>query len=132
MTDEDVIIVKHRLKQAQEALEDGFYLQKGERTPQGIINRAYYAMFYAALALLQESGNIPSKHTGIISIFDTGFITKNILPKELSRDFHEAFRLRQVSDYKITEEITSQKAHEILEAASRFVESARNYLQSSL
>ena len=55
-------------------------------------------MFYAALALLQKVGKIPTKHTGVISLFDTEFALKGIIPKELSKDFHKAFELRQVSD----------------------------------
>ncbi|MEW6680404.1 MAG: HEPN domain-containing protein [bacterium] len=65
-----------------------------------MVNRAYYAMFYVALALLQKIGKVPVKHTGVISIFDTEFVLKDIFPKELSRAFHKAFELRQTSDYK--------------------------------
>ena len=58
------ILIKHRLEQAQEALDDAKYLIDGNRSPQSIINRSYYAMFYAALALLQKISMAPSKHSG--------------------------------------------------------------------
>ena len=48
------ILVKHRIDQAREALNDAKYLVDGKRSSQSIVNRAYYAMFYAALALLQS------------------------------------------------------------------------------
>ena len=82
MKDEDIIIIKHRLDQAHEAIEDALFLLNGKRTPQSIINRAYYAMFYAALALLQDSGKIPAKHTGVISLFDTEFVVPGYFPRE--------------------------------------------------
>lgn len=39
------ILIKHRLDQAQEALDDAKYLIDGNRSPQSIVNRSYYAMF---------------------------------------------------------------------------------------
>jgi len=37
-------LVKYRLEQAQTALEDARFLFEGNRSPQSIVNRAYYAM----------------------------------------------------------------------------------------
>ncbi|MBM4329648.1 MAG: HEPN domain-containing protein [Deltaproteobacteria bacterium] len=108
-------LIKYRLEQAQTALDDGKFLLDGERSPQSVINRAYYAMFYAVIALLQKIGKVPSKHTGTISLFDTEFVMKGIFPKELSRNLHKAFELRQVLDYKTVETISRDKAGEILE-----------------
>ena len=51
MTQEDKdTIISYRLEQAQIALDDALYLNAGGRSPQSIINRCYYAMFYATLA----------------------------------------------------------------------------------
>lgn len=64
MSDELAALVQYRLEQAFAALNDAKYLLDGCRSPHSIVNRAYYAMFYAALALLQKAGKIPSKHAG--------------------------------------------------------------------
>lgn len=129
MKDEDVnTLIKYRLDQAQAALDDARYLLDGKRSAQSIVNRAYYAMFYAVLALLQKSDTVPSKHTGVISLFDTEFVMKGIFPKELSKDFHKAFELRQVSDYKTFSPISNEKAEEMLTNAVRFVEALKAYL----
>jgi uncharacterized protein (UPF0332 family) len=77
------ILIEHRLEQAQEALDDAKYLIDGNRSPQSIINRSYYAMFYAALALLQKASKAPSKHSGVISLFDKEFVMKGTFEKEL-------------------------------------------------
>jgi uncharacterized protein len=69
------------------ATGDAGFLLEGNRSPQSIVNRAYYAMFYAALALLETVGKVPSKHAGVISLFDTEFVLKGELPKDLSKDF---------------------------------------------
>jgi uncharacterized protein (UPF0332 family) len=49
-SDEISELIRHRLEQAQVALDDAKFLLDGNRSPQSIVNRSYYAMFYAALA----------------------------------------------------------------------------------
>ncbi|MBI5373879.1 MAG: HEPN domain-containing protein [Candidatus Schekmanbacteria bacterium] len=85
-------------------------------------------MYYAVLALLQKIGKIPSKHTGVISLFDTEFVLKGIFSKELSKDFHKAFELRQVSDYKTLTPISLDKTEDTLNKAEKFVAAVRCYL----
>jgi len=132
MKDEDVLgLITYRLEQARNALDDAKFLLDGNRSPQSIINRSYYAMFYATLALLQKIAKAPSKHAGVISLFDTEFALKGIFPKELSKDFHKAFELRQLSDYKVIEDSSLDKSEEVLNNAVRFVEAVRNYLLNS-
>jgi len=126
--DETTYLIKYRLQQAQVALDDAKFLLDGNRSPQGILNRSYYAMFYAALGLLQKIGKVPSKHSGVIGLFDTEFIMKGVFPQELSRDFHKAFELRQVSDYKVIEQCSREKAEETWNKAVRFVEAVKKYL----
>jgi uncharacterized protein (UPF0332 family) len=127
--EETEVLISYRLEQAQTALDDAKYLLEGQRSPQGIINRSYYAMFYAAIALLQKIGKIPSKHAGFISLFDTEFVKKGIFPKELSRDFHRAFELRQVSDYRTTKPLQRDQAQQVWKKAVGLVQAVKDYLQ---
>lgn len=122
------ILIRHRLQQAQEALNDAQILFDHQGSPQSVINRSYYGMFYAALALLQKLGFVPSKHTGVISAFDREFYRKDIFPKELSKSFHKAFDLRQTSDYKVIKPLSMNKAEAILQEAVVFVNAVRDYL----
>ena len=129
MKNDDIyILIRYRLEQAKTALEDAKYLLEGKRSSQSIINRAYYAMFYATLALLQKVGKIPSKHAGVISLFDREFVLNNIFPRELSKDFHRAIELRHLSDYKTYEPISLEKSEEILIKAGKFVDAVEKYL----
>ena len=57
-----------RLKQAHETLEEAEILFDQNHW-RGTINRAYYAMFYAVLALAASKGVIISKHTHAISFW---------------------------------------------------------------
>ena len=113
MKEKDVAaLVRHRLDQAQEALDDARFLLDGNRGPQSVVNRSYYAMFYAALALLQKIGRVPSKHAGVISLFDTEFVRPGIFERDFSRDFHRMFELRQLSDYRVMEPLSRDKAED--------------------
>lgn len=124
-------IIGYRLEQAQIALDDAIYLNTGGRSPQSIVNRCYYAMFYAALALLQDIGKAPTKHSGIISLFDTEYVMKGIFPRGLSKDLHKAFELRQSSDYKVRPTMSEEQVKEEIDKASRFVEAVKSYFQPS-
>ncbi len=64
------------------------------------------------------------------AVFDTKFVMKGVFPKDLSKDFHKAFELRQTVDYKIIRPITFDRAKEIWRKASEFVREIRNYLMN--
>ena len=114
-------LIQYRLEQAQETLLDARVLYEHERRPASIVNRAYYAMFYATLALLVMVGKSSSKHIGVISFFDSEFVKKNIFPKEMSRMLHAAFETRQEGDYQNPAKIDREKAAEVLKDAEEFL-----------
>lgn len=128
MNPEDIAeIIRYRLEQAQTALDDAEYLLIGNRSPQSIINRCYYAMFYAILALLQSINKSSSKHVGVISTFDQEFVKNNRIPVNLSKDIHKAFELRRRFDYKVLDNVTITQAKELYEKAVHFVSHVNNY-----
>jgi hypothetical protein len=125
-------LVQYRLEQARTALADARCLLDGGGSPQSVINRSYYAMFYAVLALLQRTGKIPSKHAGALGLFDSEFILKGILPRNLSRELHRAFDARQAADYRFADPLEPAEAHDALERATRFVEAVAAHLSSGM
>jgi len=129
VSDEIAALVQYRMEQAADALNDAQYLLQGKRSPQSIINRAYYAMFYAGLALLQKAGKVPSKHAGVVGLFDTEFVLRGVFPRELSRDFHKALELRNVADYRALQPPSYEMAEEALNRATRFVRAVGEHLQ---
>jgi uncharacterized protein (UPF0332 family) len=131
MKEDDIsILVNYRMEQAKIAADDAKYLIDGNRSPQSIVNRSYYAMFYAVSALLQLTGNVPSKHSGTIALFDSEFVKKNIFPKELSKNLHKAFEQRQAFDYKIVEKLTEERARDIWLKSVEFVDAVQAYLST--
>ena len=131
MKEDDVSeLVRWRMEQAESVLNDAKFLLEGKRGPLSIVNRSYYAMFYATLALLQKTGKVPSKHTGAIGLFDTEFVLKGVFPKEMSKNLHRAFELRQLSDYSACEPVSPEKAKETFQNAVNLAEAVRAYLRA--
>jgi len=113
-------LVTYRLEQANESLDAARVLLE-KKLDRPSINRAYYAMFYAVLALLATRKQETSKHGGAISLFDKQFVKPGMFAKNFSRWLHEAFDLRQRSDYAIEFQVTREEAEMTLEHAVSFV-----------
>lgn len=111
------------LKLAQLAYEDGF--------SRGAVSRAYYAMFYAAKALLLlELAHTDFKtHAGLIAQFHKTAKTKK-LGAALPRQLTEAFEARGSVDYDLNETIGQREAGKTITTATHFVETIQGYLHS--
>ena len=132
MNPEDIhAVVRLRLEQAECALRDAQCLSEGGGSARAVLNRAYYAMFYAVLALLQGQERIPVKHQGVISLFDRDFVHKGLFTKQNSKDLHLAFQFRQDADYKSLGDLPIAKAREMLQRSRDFVATLSNYLAAS-
>jgi uncharacterized protein (UPF0332 family) len=120
MTENVKALVSYRLEQAAESLAAGkLLLEQGLFRPS--INRSYYAMFYSVLALLTTRREETSKHGRAIAIFDKEFVKTGVFSKEFSRWLHEAFDLRQRSDYSPQFNATGEDARGVLRQATSFV-----------
>ncbi len=113
-------LIEYRLERSREALRDAHLMFDQNGSPAGVINRAYYAMFYAALAMLMTIDKGSSKHQGVIALFDQNFIKPGIFPREMGKELHRVFALRQIGDYRDLLVISREQAHSALEAAGRF------------
>ncbi len=125
-------LIRYRLERAHQTLNTAQILHEQRADTASIVNRAYYAMFYAALALLATIGEETSKHSGVMALFDKHFIKTGILPKEMGKFLHTAFDARQTGDYEDKSEISRAMAGQILEFATKFIKSIDEKLQSHM
>ena len=125
------VLVAKRMQQAAECLDDGRYLLSAGRGARTAVNRAYYAAFYAVLALLQTIGKTPRKHKGALTLFDTEFIKTGLLPEELSATLHRLFDARQEDDYRRVDPVLLEEATEFITVAEGFVHSIHEYLRNA-
>ena len=123
-------LIRLRLENARETLDAAPTLYKNDSSPISIVNRAYYPMFYAALALLVTVDRHATKHTGVIGLFDKEFVRQNIVTKELGKMLHEAFEARQEGDYQDFSKIDRKVVSEILESANIFVKAIEEKLSN--
>ena len=121
-------LIGYRIEQAHETLGEAQILLD-EGTARGTLNRAYYAMFYALLALLATQSLGTSKHGSAISLFDREFVKTGLFPKELSRALHLAFERRLTHDYGEMVVMTQEMAEEAIEDARAFVAAIETYLR---
>lgn len=128
MTGNRKTLIEYRLNQASESIREADVLNQAGMSPRSVMNRLYYAMFYAVLALLQEKEQGTSKHSGAISLFDREYVKTGAFPREFSKALHRAFELRQKGDYMEATEVTADDIAEIRPVAEQFVEQAQLYL----
>lgn len=121
-------LIQYRLESAREMLRDARLLQENGGSAVSIVNRAYYSVFYAALALLVTADVEPNKHSGVLAKFDELFIRQGIFPKEMSRILHHAFDMRQTGDYQKSKVITAEQAADVLTSAEEFVQAIEQKL----
>ena len=121
-------LARYRMQQAAESLDEARFLLNGGKSARSVVNRAYYAMFYAVLALLVYEVYSSSKHSGVLSYFNRHFIKGEIFDKSLGLALNKAFELRQRVDYRERVELTQEQASQILDQADRFVEAVTAHL----
>jgi uncharacterized protein (UPF0332 family) len=117
-----------RLEQAKESLIEAETL-KNNNLLRGAINRAYYAMFYAVMALATLKDHVTSKHSGIIAFFDKEFIKTKLFSPGLSRALHLGFDRRQSNDYGEIWDVNEEEAFSALADATAFVKAVDTYIQ---
>lgn len=109
------------LEVAAHNLDDGFFAAS--------VNRAYYAVFYAANAMLSTQGLAPRKHSGVIATFRERFVKPGPIEAEYSRIYGRAMDDRHIGDYDIRRTITANRAKDDLCDARRFVSRVETYLK---
>jgi uncharacterized protein (UPF0332 family) len=81
------------------------------------VNRAYYAIFYAANALLATKGLERSKHSGVIAAFRQHFVKTGLVDAEFSRFYGAAMDERHAGDYDLTQLDYESASQQVLNAA---------------
>ena len=126
-----IALAQYRLKQAEESSDEAAFLLQGRKSPRAVINRAYYAMFYAILALLIFEPYTSSKHSGVISYFNRRFVKPGIFSEELGRIINKAFDLRQRGDYREYEDLSYGLVGPFVDQSRIFVQAVQDYLQKN-
>jgi len=114
-------IVALRLESARRSLADARLLLAAGSV-RGAVNRAYYAMFYAASALAIAGGQSFTKHSALISFIHREFVKPGILPREHGRALQKAFEDRTEGDYQDLVKQKPEDAAAMIQAAAEFID----------
>lgn len=123
--EQDALLQKARrsLQAAQILTDQGFH--------EFSVSRAYYAMFYAAEALLLAENLSYSKHSAVIAALGRRFVKTGRIPPERHRYLIEAQSSRNVGDYDIGLGLSQTDAEKHTARAQEFIAFATNFIAPS-
>ena len=122
--------VEASLLRAEKALRSAkLLLEHGEL--EDATSRAYYAMFYAAKAILFRKGLQAKTHKGTVSLFGEHIVKKGVLDEEYADMLRKTFDLRQKSDYEIYTELDEVLVRETVNNAENFIEKVKELLKTT-
>ena len=92
-------MIAYRQEKADMALDDAAFLTDAARYNLAA-NRLYYALFYAASALLLSKGIFTKRHSGLIAQMHLNFVKPGILTTDEGALLKVMFELRHEGDYE--------------------------------
>lgn len=109
-----------KLKASEKLLENEFYADA--------LSRAYYAMFFAARALLSQQNIYPKTHRGLISQFGLELVKNRNFNKDLFNLMVRAQEDREEADYGLYVDISKEETVFIIEGAKNFLKECKSFL----
>jgi len=123
MTDE----ARRYLSKAEHALEVAEDLLKGGHAPDAA-SKIYYAMYYAAQAVLKAEGIDVIKHSAVESAFGYHFAKPGRIDPKFHRMLINARKVREIADYDIDEKIVEPVASLKIDEGRAFLAAMKDYL----
>lgn len=91
-------------------------------------NRAYYAIFYAASALLYSKGKSYGKHSAVIAAFRQYFIKTGEFDKKWSDAYEYIMSSRHTGDYELADPLEKEQVVDVVKQAKAFVTEVEKWL----
>lgn len=113
-------------------LTDAFALTS-DLSLRSAIDRAYYAMYHAALAVLAVLRIAePRSHTGLHMVFGRELILTGQIDRAFGRDLSYAHQMRLEGTYDATMDITVEEVRDLASRAQRFVAKMTEFVESKM
>ncbi len=119
--------IRKLIEKAEHALEVSGKL-KNEGYPSDAASKIYYAMYYAAQALLKSEGIDVIKHSAVESALGYYFAKTGRLDPKYHRMLIDARKIREIADYDIEEEIVEPVASLKIEEGKVFLSEIKKIL----
>ncbi len=128
MDEETRTLVKVRIESSQEDLVTAKELL-GLKRYRAAVNRAYYAIFSMANAVLLTKRIERSKHSGVEAAFIQNFVKTKVLETECGKIFDYIRKKREECDYSVKIKIDEKTAKKVVADAEKFINRLRRYLE---
>lgn len=119
--------ISYRLQKADEAFADAELLAENGRW-NSVVNRLYYASFYAVIALLLSKGIKSTTHDGSRTQLGLNFIKEGIIEKKYGKHFSKLFDLRQKGDYGDLFDYDKETVEPLLELTKEFMQEIKRHI----
>ena len=110
-----------KLSAAQSLLDNGFYSDS--------VSRAYYAMLYAARALLSTKAINPKTHKGVLSELAKEYVKTGELDPSTFELLASSQEDREDADYGLLANMTEKEAKRVAKGAETFIEAVKTIIE---
>ena len=118
---------KNFILKAKRAFKEALAL-KNQELYEGASNRLYYAVFYAANAVLILKEISPRKHTGVKSLFSKEFVNKGLISERFGKIFKDVMIIRQDCDYNIFYVVDKSKVNRNFVEVEDFINNMEEFI----
>jgi uncharacterized protein (UPF0332 family) len=123
-------LINYRLNEAKETIKDVILLMEHDRL-KAAINRIYYGMFYALLALGLKYDFETSKHQQLIGWFNKNFIHEKLIDSKHGKAINKAYNRRTKGDYDSYIEFDKATVEEMLGNMKEFIETISTFIANN-
>jgi len=123
-------LINYRLEQARETIMDVELLVENKRF-RSAINRIYYGMFYALLALATAQQFETSKHSQLIGWFNKNFIHEGLIDSKFGKIINKAFNRRTKGDYDTFIEFEEEIVYEMFVEMKDFISEIESFISKN-
>ena len=122
MNDGQKKLVRERLDQARESLEEAKTLLVQDAEVNFVMNSLYYAFLYPVLGLLQARGITAPMQSTAIALFEREFAAKGDIDDRFIQAIRKAFELRPACSCEGRKKAEPEDVEELLPIAEDFLE----------
>lgn len=119
--------INYRLQRAEESYSDALILAEKERW-NAVINRLYYACFYAVIALLLKNDIETQTHDGSRTQFGLKYIKSGLIEKRFGKIYSKLFDMRQKGDYGDLYDYDEDTVSPLIVSTREFIDELKKHI----
>lgn len=123
-----IALVNYRINRAHRTIAEVSFLLDGGLYSTAV-NRLYYAVYYAAVALLVNDGINATTHSGVRSMLGLHYIRTGRISREIGNNFMILFERRHSCDYDDFINSTKEDVEQLIPLANSFIEAVDHILR---